>query len=101
MTQHLPATISYKVPENFPHSRLHQAGPLLLLLHLVDAVDHEVILPGLVQLVEFVLKVLQGVLHPLHLAGGVLGGGAQLAEGPAQLGLDGLDVSLETGDGVV
>ena len=47
------------------------------------------------------LKVLQGVLHPLHLAGGVLGGGSELAERSAELGLDGLHLLLETGDGLV
>ena len=89
------------VPENFPDSSLNQTGSLLLLLHLVDAVDHEVVFPGFVQLVQLVLEVLQSVLHPFHLAGGVLGGGSQLAEGPTQLGLDGLNISLEAGDRVV
>ena len=47
------------------------------------------------------LQILQSILHPLHLAGGVLGGGSQLCEGASQLALDGLDVSLEGRYGVV
>ena len=47
------------------------------------------------------LQILQSVLHPLHLTGGVLGGGAKLAEGPRQLGLDALYLLLQPGDGLV
>ena len=47
------------------------------------------------------LQILQSILHPLHLTGGVLGGGTELAERPRQLGLDGLDLLLEAGDGLV
>ena len=47
------------------------------------------------------LQILQSILHPLHLAGGVLGGGTELAERPRQLGLDRLDLLLEAGDGLV
>ena len=47
------------------------------------------------------LQILQSIFHPLHLAGGVLGGGPELAQRAAQLGLDALDLLLETGDGLV
>ena len=44
------------VPEDFPDSRLNQVGSLLLVLHLVDAVEDKIVLPGLVQLVQFILS---------------------------------------------
>ena len=43
------------LPEDFPDSRLNQVGSLLLVLHLVDAVEDKIVLPGLVQLVQFIL----------------------------------------------
>ena len=47
------------------------------------------------------LQILQSILHPLHLAGGVLGGGPELAQRPRQLGLDALYLLLQAGDGLV
>ena len=51
---------SNNLPQNFPDSRLNQIGSLLLVPHLVDAVEDEIVLPGLVQLVQFILMTSEG-----------------------------------------